>query len=522
MQKILNNLSNENGLRFFAVLLSIALSYLILLHQQPFNVDGILYLKAANVFQESGLKASMSVYPWPFFSILIVFTHQITGFSLEHAAFLLDTLLISFMVGIFITLIKEAGGNLKIQYWAALVILIFPYLNHARNNILRDFGYYAFALLSLVYFIRYLQQSRYKDAILWNISIIIAALFRIEGIILFCLAPFLILYKIPTSHLPSKQSLKNYFILNIPLIILSAFLILWLLSKHTLSINNSGRLSELFFFFHHDLFQIINHIETKSSIIGSSVLTIFSQDLSSIFLFAGLFSLLLFTFINTLSFLYTLLSYYGFKNKLLSTDKNSHEAILTYIVINLLIVTTFLLKSFFLEDRYILLLSLLCLLAVPFTLDFIFTSWKNRTQNFAGKKWVFPLVCLGLVILAISGLGHFGPSKAYIINAGNWLNENTPTETRVYSNDEQLSYYSHRAGSDYHDEFHNSLDPLTSLTQTNLNAFDYAAIVVLQSQKNELPEILKLLQLTPMKTFKNPRGDMAIIFRLVRPSNSLS
>lgn len=511
MQKIL---TKEKSIRFFTALVSIALSYLILLHQQPFNVDGILYLKAADVFQQSGLQASLSVYPWPFFSILIVFAHQITGFSLEQSAFLLDTLLIAFMVGIFITLIKEAGGNFRTQCWAALVILIFPYLNHARNNILRDFGYYAFALLSLLFFIRYLRQSRYRDAILWNISIIIASLFRIEGIILFCLAPLLILFKTSTQHVLSKQSIKNYFILNIPLIFLSTLLIIWLLSKHTLSPNNSGRLPELFFFFQHGLSQIIHHLEAKSAIIGSSVLTIFSQDLSSIFLFSGLVSILFFTFVNTLSFLYVLLSYYGFKNKLLSSDKNSRAAILTYIGINLLIVTAFLVKSFFLEDRYILLLALLCLLAVPFTIDFTFTGWKNRTPNFIGKRWVFPVICIGLGILAISGLGHFGPSKAYIINAGNWLNKNTPAQTSVYSNDEQLTYYSHRSGSDYHDEFHNSLDPLSSLTHTPLNTYDYAAVVVLHSQKNELPQIVKLLQLSPMKTFENSRGDAAIIFRL--------
>src|SRR6185437_14432921 len=116
------------------------------------------------------------------------------------------------------------GGDRQTQIFAAIVILLFPYLNHDRDNILRDFGYYAFGLISLYYFIRYFKYPNWRNAICWNVSIVIATLFRVEGLILSALAPLALLFQTQVEFKQRFTSLIKIY--SLPFIIALIYLFL--------------------------------------------------------------------------------------------------------------------------------------------------------------------------------------------------------------------------------------------------------------------------------------------------------
>ncbi len=502
-KKTEKSLQNYNyDLLFYAGIVSLGLSYLSLLYQQPFNIDGILYLKTAAIFIEKGLPAAITTYAWPFYSMLIAWISLLSTLSLENSAFLLDALLIAINVIAFIVLVKELGGSRQTQYWAALVILIYPYLYHDQINILRDFGYYAFALVSLIFFIRFLRQLQWRYALAWNITLVLATLFRIEGAILLGLAPLAV-------FMLCKQNFMHrvwYFLqLNTINIIILLAVFLWQLKKATLSTHNAGRLAELITMFHSGISLLTSNLDLKNNLLKSQILNPLSADQSFYFLLGGLVSMLLVTIINTITLLYGLLSYYGFRYKLLLQEHAATIAVVTYIIINLIIVGVFLGQTFFLSGRYAELLCLLFMLAAPFTIDHFFVQ---------KSKWPFAIIALWLVATAINCFGQFGTSKTYVLQAGHWITQNTSLQARVYSNDPQLAYYSHHPGTEYPQDFVSKDDIIKDLHALNLARYDYIAVIVGRNDNTTADKISALLAVKPLQSFSNNRGDKALIYKL--------
>ena len=57
------------------------------------NQDGLLYLKQAYLISEASWKEALTIYSWPFFSILVAIFHKISGLHLQIAAHAVDLVL---------------------------------------------------------------------------------------------------------------------------------------------------------------------------------------------------------------------------------------------------------------------------------------------------------------------------------------------------------------------------------------------------------------------------------------------
>ena len=152
----------EDHIRILAVLISFALSAWAQYSDGIVNRDGILYLEAAAQLEQGQWSAALAVYTWPFYSALIALMSYLTGLGVEPAAHLLDALLFALMVWAFINVVAELGGDRKTLVAAALVVLLAPQLNEHRSDIFRDNGYWAFYLLSLWLFIKYMLRSKIR------------------------------------------------------------------------------------------------------------------------------------------------------------------------------------------------------------------------------------------------------------------------------------------------------------------------------------------------------------------------
>lgn len=488
-----------------AIILNIFLAYLFRAYQQPFNVDGIIYLNAASATITHGLKVAMEIYSWPFYSILIAATSKATHLSLENSAFFLNILFTSILSVVFIALIKEFGGTLTTQYFALLVILTYPYLNHDRTNILRDLGYYAFFLLSFLLFIYYLRSLNWRSALMWSMSILLATLFRIEGAVILLLAPFTILL---LPNLNYKNKILYFLKINTPTIIISLMMAAFVIIHHD-SVKQLGRLNE-FGNWVNSGFNIITHsFSTNAMLLKQNFLTPFNAGSAYIFLTGGLTALFIETVLGVLGIFYMVLVFYAFNKKLIATNYSSICAYISYLVINLLILIGFLIHQSFLSGRYVLPLCLLLLLAVPFSLSAIYL---NTTKN---NKWLTGLISILLLITIIDGLCHFGRSKTYIIEAGNWLDKNTAIRSQVYTNDPQLFYYAHRSPLQYPQDFASRDKVIQNLKSLNLKHYDYVALVVRKNEYSTLEqEAGIILNQQPIIIFSNKRGDKALIFKM--------
>ena len=226
------------NLYLWAGLLSLVLTLVMLSYNEPFNPDGLIYLKTAELFAAHGFKAAFNNYNWMFYPTLIVLTSKITTLSFLHATYLLNAILDAATVLLFIALLKELGGSRKIQIIGALVILFFPYLNFMRQDIMRGHGYYPFAFLSILLLMRFYKNYKWRDSIGWGIAIMLATLFRIEGAVLACFLPLVLIFKPQLKFTHKVKYILQAYTIQIKM------LVLILCYAAYSGSSNLGRLSE--------------------------------------------------------------------------------------------------------------------------------------------------------------------------------------------------------------------------------------------------------------------------------------
>lgn len=444
-----------------AVLLNILLSYLMLLYNQPINSDGILYIDTAKAYLAGGFHSAAATYNWPFYAILLAKLTSLTHLPFLIAGFILNAFFTSILVVFFILTSELLENTSRALPWAMAIILLFPELNHDRYNILRDIPYYAMFIFSLWSYLKFIQTGKFSYAVLWQIVMVAATLFRIEGAVFLLTAPLLSMLIPATFSQRLTRPLKLYALT----VTLGAVGII--VFSHTL---NFGRLPELFSYLSPN--KLLTVFQSQSNTLKPAIGTLGANN-SDIFLIGGITAVLAHSFLTTLG-IPSLLLAYGVYAKLFPENKTAAQGAIIYILINLVILFVFSIHELFMNWRYTVPLVLTCLLFVP-----------GMTAKLP-QKWLGIVYCL---YLAAASFIPFGTSNAYLVDAGQWINVNTPSETKIYSNSDLLAFYADRT-------------PVKNPKQ--------ADIVALQD-KIKTPTTLPKDQ-KPVASFKNRRGDGAYIY----------
>lgn len=485
-----------------AIVISLLLSAWISVRESVINPDAICYVTSAETIGTAGIAAAAKLCDqskWVFFSILIYGVSAITHLSSVASAYLLDSLFSLISVVTFIYIVRLLDGSLRTLWFAAFVILLAHDFDSVREYIIRDHGFWAFYLVSVASLLKFFRLLEWRYALLWSWSIALATLFRIEGALFLLLMPFCVFF----LKQDVKTRLKGFIQLNFLTVFIAAGLIFCVshFSQHDTS--HLSRLVELQYKLLHVWGMLTANFHAAAIGLAQHVLNQDAAKDANFVLFILLVVWYAVSVISSLSVIYAGLVAYAMWRRVPTLDVPARFVIWGYIVINLGITIIFIAENMFISKRYLIALTLLFLLWVPFALEVLI---QQRT---AMRKWILPVVFSLVIISSLGGIFDFGYSKTYIRQAGQWLSDNIPTNALIFSNDEQVMYYSKHYGNTIFNQPHK----LTALLQDKWKTYDY---LVFREGKNESEmNVIIQMKLSPVKTFLNKRGDRVIIYKVL-------
>jgi hypothetical protein len=491
---------------------SFILSYLALLHYDVINRDGILYLQTARITISDGSNTAFKMLGWPFYSFLIAFTHKITNISYLHAAMGLNFLFDLGTALVFLKLLSILGFNSRVLFAGMITILLFHKFDSLRIDILRDHGYWFFILLSLYWFIKFSEHSKILYATAWSSASILATLFRHEGILFQALAPAACLF---ICNWPWKQRFIAILKLNILTIIAAISFLIYGVTYNQYIFNKMLPFVTAFFdclksidtyIFTgiHEHWLSYSHTILQQSASPSTFIA-FSLSIAVIYLLAN---------ISVFSWGYTFILLFGIKKSLNTIDRKHRTLLVTYFLIPFLTTLYFYLHFLSLTQinlRYFIPYLLIILLFVPVGIVKIYDNWKQTNQKLSLQGLAFPLLIIIILIHLGGSLFQFGPSKAYVKRAGDWIAQQKPRGKPI-TNDVQLNFYANQnsdrswLSQSVYDDYKKILHEKTKVDRL------YAIVIYHSDLKRMLPMFKKKFKSTPIKTFRNGRGDSVVIF----------
>lgn len=397
------------------------------------NTDGILYFIAAENILDSGMSASLAVYQWPFFQMLLAGFHFVTGLPLLYSAHLAISLCFALLVVAFCRIVRLMGGDNRVVFFAFLVILCHTVINDLRPIVIRDPGMLAFLFLALGEQIRFAITPRWRYCIRWGIYVLVALLFRVEAFAIVTLAPFAML---AVDKYPLRE--RAILVLKLLTIPLAAGISGAALSL-VFSVNGLGEFK---------LFQDLNFMLTESrhlagglsshaKVIEEQLLASFSAK-DAIWAMMGMsFAITLVNTLRaiTLPYLFLLLGM-ARQHPPLGINPCARNIIIVYGLIIASYLFCFSLFANFNLDRYCLQLGVLALLPLPFAL----ARWWHHPSNRLATRAVIVLLLAGS---ALDSLISSDYKKAYIRDAAVWARESPDIPPgSLISNVPYIGYFS--------------------------------------------------------------------------------
>ncbi|HLF96032.1 MAG TPA: hypothetical protein VI457_02725 [Methylococcaceae bacterium] len=478
---------SERRIAGLAAGFSLVLSLLAAVTDDVLNSDGMWYVYTAQVFVEEGSSAALAKFDWPFLPVLIGLLHVGTGLSYVASSYLLNAVLLAALSTGFVLLYREIGGP---RVWvAAAVILLSPFLNEYRNYVIRDFGFWCFGVWAILFFVRYCRRHRsWQDALGWQLCVLAAVAFRIEGVSLAVLLPLYCCF-LPRQRFSAWLRANIVFLAGIlgaialvmldivPLTYLRRFEYLQsFLSWSVLSGDFTGKMVVV----SHHLQGIPSISDTPAFLIGGALGIFVRQTVGGL----GLLGLPLAA---------------GLWQRRL---RLAEWSVLSWAMFAAAVpVVMFALRDLFLSGRYPGLLVLLLSLPAARMLD----EYLPRL-DWMWKK--YPLR-LGVIVVALSVwtvdsvmvTRHY---KLFLREAGEWAEAHVPPAARLYANDDTLYFY---YGRGYTREAQYADNPVLAAKPVT-DAYDWLLLHVHRQDAESFQTKLAARPELRLETrFENPKGD---------------
>ncbi len=493
---------------YFAALMSVCLSLAQYIIGGDLNPDGIVYLRAAQAFIEHGFSASMQVYNWPLYPMLIAFIHKATLLSYQDSAIVINTVLQAGITLGFVLLVKELGGNVTTQFFATLIILLQPHLNGYHDDYIRDFGYWCFYLFALWTFIRFIKLPSWNRALLWWLLAMIASLFRIEGVAIMLCLPLAALTD-PTRSIGQRcYNLLKLYSLSFLILFALIGIHVFLAEGHPLRI---GRLQEIQIYLFNIYHYPVSSLSMAIKNMQEHVLTPLSARGADKLLITGIMGYYLIKLVATANIILLGLMVYAFYKRLLKIIQPVRWTLVLIVAINVFITAYILLLDLFLSGRYLLALTMTLLLPAPFAVAYLYGLWRDRRMIRHSISYVFPVVLLVFFVFTVKLIYGMPSSHHYVLDAGRWLKIAPHTEWKVISNNQQLLYHARQNTTDWQ---HDYLFSWRSLMKQNTQQAHYLALDINHRQHKPFKQLRQAMGMQPIKIFANKRGDKIYVFNI--------
>ncbi len=401
------------------------------------NPDSVLYFEAAKLFAIGQCQQGFNIFPWPLYSLCIAAVHKITGLEIQLSAQVLHALFFAITTFSFLKVIQLAGGSSRAALAGALILFSSQYLvGDILEMLMRDQGFWAFFLSSLVFFIKFYKTKRYQDAIFWQICIIIATLFRIEGISYLIFLPVILLFAQQETW---DQRIRNFLKCNFLNIALGTIVLGALLLSSNSSISNFGRLSEVFTsnFFQELTLQLRN----KSNIMSQQVLGKYLQDFATQGLLLTFLYVMIVKAISSTGIANVSLAMFTIQSKHQLIDDQAFRVLRAAAIIAIINMALIITKTFVLSGRYVLALSFILMIFASFYLADLFKYLESKSNSDRKLKWL-TIALVGFMLLSlVKNILPKAEGYNYMQDAVTWVNTNNKENKPVFYDDSRVRFY---------------------------------------------------------------------------------
>lgn len=462
---------------------SVLLSLIAISGEATVGKDAAFYLDVAKDASEHGWVAAQERFNWPWFALLLAWSHAVTGFSLEFLAYGWCVL---FMAGTCALLVDSVRREApQAVWWAVLVVLSMPAFNQFRSDILREFGFWFFIALSLWLALSWRAEGGWLRLLALLLALVCAALFRLEALFV---VGALALWQLPGLFRADARSraLQLYSLLlglaatgSLALLLLVKLYDFptWRLVYYAMLLSPER------------LFASFN---TFAANVADSMMYKFSRDDAGQILFFGIVVNLAYQVLKLFGPYALLLlnkgSWINMTGALRQFSLFGWSALLYFFVLLL-----FFVQEQFTTSRYVSLMNWL-LMPVAALLAYQFAQRCPRL----GKV----LVAIALLVM-LANVVSTGAKKTHYVEAGHWLKEHVSADANIYYDDLRVSYY---AGFGYPLEKAVSLNTAWEAPQE----YDYLLI----EAGGDEPELLAWLaehQLKVLASFANRRDARILV-----------
>jgi hypothetical protein len=438
MRKLITTIEQANPIYLFWLI--VATSIVLAARMQAIqhgwiNPDSVLYLEAAKLITIGDFGGAYNIFGWPFYALCIGLVSKVTGFATHHSAQFLNMVFFGIATASFLKIIQLAGGKNLALFAGALLLFGNLYIvGDVLEMLMRDQGFWAFYLASLVFFIRFYQQNKVLDALLWQVTAILAVLFRIEAITFLLLLPLIFGFDMQESY--KQRIIKLFKTYSISLLIL-AIIFIAIYTIPSLNIKSFGRLQEVFNTNLWDVFS--NNLINRSSIMSTQVLGEYLEEYAIPGLLITFVYVIVVKNITTLGAVGFITAALYFKNRF--SQMNSHvRSVLTAVsiicVMNMALIIT---KVFVLSSRYVVALTFILLIVSALYLGHLFNQAKDKKQT-----RTLTIVSIAIVILCLSIIKNILPKRQgynYQQDAVAWIKSHNNQNHAVFYDDSRMRYY---------------------------------------------------------------------------------
>lgn len=423
-------------IRLYAVLASLMISAIILAFPEAHtpNDDSYKYIRTAEIFLDQGVSAAFQHYSWASYAVVVGLTSKL-GIDLFTAAHLINTLLFAVLTFAFVSIVREINPERAVLIFATIVILVYPQLNEYRRYIIRDIGFWAFALLALWQLLVYSKSGLMRHASGFCASMLLATALRPEALIYLVITPFSLFFVSTTE----RSTYAPYFYRLIALV--AGIGVIAVVALALLGVNIIALFLEFVSVYKPFFVNTFSPDPAQANAIGSAIFgeyaAGFSKEYLTLFIVTGLFSVLIANLFSGVGGPYFLALLYGFWHKQLRWPRRFAVPILSFMLTNLVILLCFLFITRYLTSRYTVLFALMLALLIPALLA---RYWQDHGATKA--RLARNLIILFITYCAFDAYISFGDSKQYVYRAIEWVQENTDESNSLVTNNQAVAYFS--------------------------------------------------------------------------------
>lgn len=439
MNKIKHFLENLNDNQTIIILSLIGCGLAILsnfFQHDWINVDSLLYFESARLISIGEWKEGIAIYNWPLYSTLISLLSKATTLSIQHAAQVWNIIFFTVTVFSLSKIIYLAGGVRLTIICGVFLLLSSSYISgSALPMLLRDQGFWAAFLTSIIFFIRFYRSQKFSDAFLWQIAAIIATLFRIEAITYLTLLPTLLLFN---RNLSWHERIKSFIKINTIPIFAAILLMLVLAMTTSIHLADFGRLQEAF--------NLAKNVADAFNLKATNMNKLLGEDLEDYGLFSitvSLFAIFIFKACKLVSWQVIgifIISRTQTKSQSMSNliSKDVNKILITLLLLSSINPLASIARSFVLSSRYLVAFALIAFIFAAFHL-------ARLLENIKGIQRTYKLVIYILIGLLTASLIHnFSPKKSghhHEKDAISYIQANHIPNTKVFYTTPKSIYY---------------------------------------------------------------------------------